>query len=238
MQARHRSAFPIMGTTASVHVNDEISFEEYEAVVNEVRVELLRIENMFSAYLPTSEISKINNGELHMLDASQEVINVLDACTWLEHATEGAFTIRRPESSAINPTGFVKGWAAEYSTRILLAHQLQHWYVGIGGDFSLNGGISSTQPWVIGIADPRNSKMLTGEISIMSGAIATSGTTERGRHLWNKNGVPVESPFLSVTVTGPTLAWADAFATAVFVMGERGLEWIQKYEAYEALVVR
>ena len=94
MQARHRSSFAVMGTTASVHVNDNIMDETFDDVVQEIRTELERLEQMFSVYRTDSEISRINRQELHVLDASREVIDVLDACTWLEQASQGSFTIR------------------------------------------------------------------------------------------------------------------------------------------------
>lgn len=79
--------------------------------------------------------------------------------------------------------------------------------------------------------------MLVGTVDVVDGAIATSGTAERGGHIWQAGESPARSPYLSVTVTGPSLTWADAFATTVFVMGERGVEWLAQFEGYEALVV-
>ena len=56
---------------------------------------------------------------------------------------------------------------------------------------------------------------------IFSGAIATTGTYERGQHIW-----ALTSPELrSVTVVGPDLAEADGLATAVFATGQLTPEW-------------
>ena len=41
----------------------------------------------------------------------------------------------------------------------------------------------------------------------------------------------------SVTVTGPDLTFADAYATAVFVMGEVGLEWLAERPGYPGCVI-
>lgn len=238
MQARHRSSFSTMGTTASVHVNDNIMEATFEDVVEEISAELERLEQMFSIYRTDSQISRINRQELHVLDASREVIDVLDACTWLEQASNNVFTVRRPDQPrSINPTGFVKGWAAEYASRLFIERGLQHWYLAIGGDYVLHGGLDDETPWNIGVTDPRDTKLLVGEISVETGAIATSGTAERGNHLWDAQGNEAKSPFLSVTVTGPSLTWADAFATTVFVMGEPGLEWITQFDTYQVLPV-
>ncbi|CAB4611136.1 unannotated protein [freshwater metagenome] len=239
MQALFRTAFPIMGTTASVHVNDAISSEYFNAVVHDVRIELERLEEIFSVYRDTSEISRINAGTLHHLDSSAEVIEVLDACAWLEQASNGAFSIRRStKESAIDPSGFVKGWAAERTAQKLTEAGLLHWYLGVGGDFVLRGGLDADTPWSIGIADPRDASQLVATVDAMNGAIATSGTSERGTHIWDPRSGTAANEFLSVTVTGPSLTWADAYATTVFVMGEPGLQWIQQFEGYDVLPVR
>jgi thiamine biosynthesis lipoprotein len=228
-----------MGTTASVHVNDDIAPSSFDDAVREIQAELERLEQMFSVYRDTSEISRINRGELHLLDASPEVLDVMDACSWLEQISNGAFSIRpKPDSGFLNPSGFVKGWATERASRLWLERGLQHWYVGVGGDYVLFGGFDSETPWTIGIIDPRNPEMLVGNVEVVSGGIATSGTAERGQHLWNPKTGGLADSFLSITVTGPRLTWADAFATTVFVMGEPGLEWITQFEGYSVLPVR
>lgn len=238
-QARHRTSFTVMGTTASLHVDDDVDNGAFEAVARAVQAEMERLEAMFSVFRPESEISRINAGTLHHLDASPEVIDVLDACAWLEQVSDGAFSVRRSrESAVIDPSGFVKGWAAEHASRLLVDHGLSHWYLGVGGDYVLHGGMASGEPWRIGIIDPRDASMLVGTVDARSGAVATSGTAERGTHLWDPRTGEPATAFLSVTVTGPSLTWADAYATTVFVMGEPGLEWIEQFPGYSVMPVR
>lgn len=228
-----------MGTTASIHVDDAVDDGVFDSVVREVRTELGRLEAMFSVFRPDSEVSRINAGTLHHLDASAEVIDVLDACAHLEQLSGGAFSIRRSRGATeINPSGFVKGWAAERSSRLFGDHGLGHWYLGVGGDFALHGGMASGEPWRIGIVDPRDASMLVGSVDVVDGAVATSGTAERGTHLWDPRTGEPATTFLSVTVTGPSLTWADAYATTVFVMGEPGLEWMGQFPGYSVLPVR
>ena len=228
-----------MGTTASIHVDDAVDDGVFDSVVREVRTELGRLEAMFSVFRPDSEVSRINAGTLHHLDASAEVIDVLDACAYLEQLSGGAFSIRRSRGATeINPSGFVKGWAAERSSRLFGDHGLGHWYLGVGGDFVLHGGMASGEPWRIGIVDPRDASMLVGSVDVVDGAVATSGTAERGTHLWDPRTGQPATTFLSVTVTGPSLTWADAYATTVFVMGEPGLEWMGQFPGYSVLPVR
>lgn len=239
LQAAHRTSFSVMGTTASVHVDDNIGPTVFDGVVAGVRAELTRLEQMFSVFRPDSEISRINDGRLHHLDASPEVIEVLDACAWLENASSGAFSVRRSRTdSRIDPSGFVKGWAAERAARMFTSAGIDHWYLGVGGDFTMSGGMRNGQPWRIGIIDPRDPSMLVGTVDVFDGAVATSGTAERGRHLWDPRTGRAADHFLSVTVVGPSLTWADAYATTVFVMGEEGPAWLDQFAGYLMLPVR
>ena len=238
MHARHRTSFPIMGTTASLHVNDEISHDEFEDVAAFAEQELQRLEAMFSVFRETSEISQINAGVLHHLDASAEVIEVLDYCVQLEQLSHGAFSIRRSRNdAAINPSGFVKGWAGERVTNQLRDRGLGHFYVGIGGDFACVGGLTDETPWRIGITDPYDPTQFVGTVEVRDGAVATSGITERGHHIWDPRSGETTAPYSSVTVAGPHLMWADAYATSIFVMGESGLEWVKQFPDYSAMAV-
>ena len=117
-EVRFKFAAKAMGTAVSVHIADVVPQETADDAWESVGVFLHDIEDRFSTFLQTSEISRINNGELHMLDASPDVVEVLDACTWLEHLSNGVFNARRPDGS-IDPAGFVKGWAAERAASLL-----------------------------------------------------------------------------------------------------------------------
>ena len=64
--------------------------------------------------------------------------------------------------------------------------------------------------------------------------MATSGTYERGLHIYNPHtGQPVDY-YTSLTVVGPDIYETDIYATAAFAMGPDGLDWLaeQGYEGY------
>jgi len=84
-EVRFTFAAKAMGTAVSAHIDDVVPQEIADDAWESVGVFLRDIEDRFSTFLPTSEISRINKGELHVLDASPDVVEVLDACTWLEH---------------------------------------------------------------------------------------------------------------------------------------------------------
>ena len=69
-------------------------------------------------------------------------------------------------------------------------------------------------------------------------AIATSGAYARGDHVLDPHtGLP-PTGLLSVTITGPELATADAYATAAFAMGgTRGPAWTAQLDGYEAMSI-
>ena len=232
----------LMGTIASVHVYDDLDDSQVDAAVSDALAELERLEQMFSTFRADSIISQVNRGDLNLLDAPHEVIEVLDACTWLEHASNGAFSARR-EDGSIDPAGFVKGWACERGAARLAASGLSNFMFTIGGDLMVHGEPAPGQLWTVAIADPLHPDVVTRSIEIADGAVATSGTSERGNHIRlvpttnNRSNSANESQLLSLTVIGPSLTWADAFATAAFAMGHKGLEWVAQFVGYEAIAI-
>jgi thiamine biosynthesis lipoprotein len=78
---------------------------------------------------------------------------------------------------------------------------------------------------------------MTLELDAERPAIATSGVSERGRHLWDPRRGATVAPFASMTVIGPTLTLADAFATAAFVLGTDGLAWVASHDGYVAVAI-
>jgi thiamine biosynthesis lipoprotein len=212
-EVRFTFAAKAMGTAVSAHIDDVVPQEIADDAWESVGVFLRDIEDRFSTFLPTSEISRINKGELHVLDASPDVVEVLDACTWLEHLSDGVFNARRPDGS-IDPAGFVKGWAAERAARLLAEAGLKNYYLRIGGDIQAHGRQATGDKWRVGIVDPHDATRIHSYVDIPENwAIATSGVAERGQHIWGKDSQPSNSQFSSMTVIGPHLMWADAFAT-------------------------
>ena len=231
-----RAARPVMGTVASLHVADNVPVDRIAAAAEATFDELERLEAMFSTFRSTSEISQINAGQLQIGDASSEVIDVFDACTWLGHASSGAFSIAPPERPGrFDPAGFVKGWATERASRMLAEAGLTDWYLGVGGDIQTSGRPRPNRGWSVAIADPLAPGEVRATLELPTGyAIATSGTAERGEHLWTASTQP---RLASVTVVGPRLTWADAFATAAFAKGLDGLAWVEQFDDYQAWAI-
>ena len=233
----HR-VFETMGTVATVDVCDVSPPGAAERAIDTLVAELERLEQIFSTYRRSSEISRINRGDLDVRHASPEVRDVLVACAWLERDSGGVFRMHPPEQpDSIDPSGYVKGWATERAARSLLAAGLHNWCVNVGGDLVARGRPEPSRPWRAAIRDPRDGQRVALVIDVDDRAVATSGTYERGQHLWDGRTGARESRVASLTVVGPRLAWVDAFATAAVVMGHDGIEWVAAHDDYEALAI-
>ena len=68
-------------------------------------------------------------------------------------------------------------------------------------------------------------------------AVATSGTAARGSHLLDPSTGRAVTDLLSVTVTGPSLLWADVPATAAFAAGPGAVQWLVGLADHSGLVV-
>lgn len=111
-------------------------------------------------------------------------------------------------------------------------------YVGVGGDLDLRVAHPARPAWRVGVADPARPGELLTTLHVRDAAVATSGTAERGAHLWDpRTGEVADAGLAAVTVVGRSLAWADALATALFVAGEGAVPaWTAR--GYRALTVR
>jgi thiamine biosynthesis lipoprotein len=69
--------------------------------------------------------------------------------------------------------------------------------------------------------------------------IATSGTYNRGQHIFNPTDPTQKTitDIVSLSVIGPNVLEADRFATAAFAMGERGIYLIQQRPGLEGYVI-
>ena len=160
---------------------------------------------------------------------------VLGRCEALRAETGGAFDARaagRAAGLSVDPTGLVKGWAVERAAALLEAAGARRFLIDAGGDVVVRGGA-----WRVGIRHPRRRRRLAAVLALDDGAVATSGAYERGPHIVDpRTGRPATGA-LSVTVLGPDLGTADAYATAAFAMGSRGPAWTAGLAGYEAMTI-
>jgi thiamine biosynthesis lipoprotein len=108
--------------------------------------------------------------------------------------------------------------------------------VNAAGYVATRGATTEGTTFRIGIVDPTRRSELAATVD-SPGAVATSGTYERGGHLLDPRLGRQCARVASATVTGPSLAHADALATAVAVAGIDALSIIERLAEYEALTI-
>jgi thiamine biosynthesis lipoprotein len=89
----------------------------------------------------------------------------------------------------------------------------------------------------VGIRHPYIHDKVAAVVETNDLAIATSGEYERGKHIVDPYSGSPPAGVLSVTVVGPDLGTADAYATAAFAMSEAGPHWTATLDGYEAMTI-
>jgi thiamine biosynthesis lipoprotein len=161
---------------------------------------------------------------------------VLDRCEELRHETNGYFDARPVSEDVLDPSGLVKGWSVDRAAGLLEAAGARSFCIDAGGDVRVRGGATG-RDWRIGIRHPRQRDRVAAVLAARDLAVATSGAYERGEHIVDPHtGRPPEG-VLAVTVVGPDLATADAYATAAYAMGARGPRWTARLRGYGAMTI-
>ena len=195
------------------------------------------VDERFSTYKETSEVSKINRGELHPSEYSDDMKTVLALSEETKAKTDGYFNIFNP-AGIMDPSGLVKGWAINNAAKILESDGYKNFYVDAGGDVEARGINSEDKKWRVGILNPINQKEIVKVLHVSDRGVATSGTYIRGNHIYNPkaNGHIIDE-IVSLTVIGPNVYEADRFVTAAFAMGKEGINFIENLEGFEGYMI-
>lgn len=218
----------VMGMPVSIHLRARHLPADADQAVAKVYAELRRLEGIFSTYLPGSPVSLLADGALAVEDCPPEVAEVLELCELAHDLTGGAFDAHRPlpdGGARLDPTGLVKGWAVERAAEPLRALAGTDFYVNAGGDLLGHVADEDRPAWRVGIEDPQRPDRIRAVVTLRDGGVATSGAARRGHHIWDAAAGRAADGPASVTVSGPTLLWADVLATAVYVGGADAADW-------------
>jgi len=217
----------LMGLPVSVHVRggagsaesgEAVASREVGQAVRQVWSTLRLVDALFSTWRDDSELMRLRRGELVGADAHPWHEEVARLCAEAQHRTGGLFTAAYPGSGGYDPTGLVKGWAVEKAAAHLAHVPGISWCVSAGGDIVAGAGRGERPTaWRVGIEDPRRSGTVAASLDLATGGLATSGTAARGRHIGDPRTGDAVDRDGSVTVWGPSLVWADVWATALFV---------------------
>jgi len=223
----------VMGMPIVVEVRDA---EVDEADLDSVFAWFRWVDAVFSTYKENSEISRLARGELALADACGEVRWILDRCEQLRDETRGFFDVRA--SGKLDPSGLVKGWSVDRAAELLRHAGIRNFAVSAGGDMCLSGRAVPDLTWQVGIQHPIERLKVAAVVEANELAVATSGAYARGAHIVDPYSGRAPEGVLSVTVVGPELSTADAYATAAYAMGpDFGPPWTARLRGYEAMTI-
>lgn len=142
-----------------------------------------------------------------------------------------ALQARRLRDVFVDLSGVAKGHATDRMAAYLTRHEIEHYLVNLGGEVKVAGHRDAeSEPWRIGIETPRDGPQQAQHVLPLEDiAVATSGDYrnyfehdgKRYSHTLDpRTGRPIDHRLASVTVIHRSDAWADAWATALMVLGE------------------
>ncbi|MBB5977866.1 FAD:protein FMN transferase [Kribbella solani] len=233
---RRSWAEQVMGMPISVLARGEQARSAVvEDAVRDMYAELVEVDRIFSPYKPDSSVSRLARGEVGWDGVEPLVRDVAERCTAARALTGGLFDADVP-GGCWDPSGLVKGWAVERAGERLRAVAGVDWCLNAGGDVLVL--CAGDEDFTIGIQDPQDPTRVVASLARNGGAVATSGTSARGAHVYDpRTGTEVATRWLSVSVSGPSVEYADVLATAAFVAGDGWPEVLTVLPGYEGLGV-
>lgn len=219
-----RTVAETMGTTLSLVV-EGVGDGEHADLVDNVRAVFAAMDGRFSLYDPTSELSRVAVGQLTLGETSFALRALYaEALEW-RSATGGAFTPHRPDG-VIDLDGIVKAAAIRGAAAVMRTAEATSWCLNVGGDVMVHGRRADGSPWILGIVDPadRSSLLCSVTLSPTRCAAATSGSAERGDHIWST--LDSDDAFEQVTVVSGDIVLSDILATAIVSGGRTTLDTV------------
>ena len=150
--------------------------------------------------------------------------------------------------AAIDLGGIAKGYAADRCVALLEQSDATAALLSLGGNIQTYGTKPDGTPWTIGIADPQQPEQAVASVAVTgTKALVTSGGYQRYfeadgvtyHHIIDpKTGRPAESGLASVTILADSGTMADAYSTALFVMGlEDAVDFWRAEQSFEAVFI-
>lgn len=233
-----------MGTVFVFQGRSDLDESELQKLLVAACEPLHEADRVFSRYKPESPISRLARGELSVASCPPSVEAVWELCEQWEKTTGGYFSAFQLDHT-FDPSGLVKTWAAKQAIAVLLRGGVRDFSLNSGGDIWLSDDLSQDDDWKVGIALPVTiAAPGAGVLTVVDlkdtdfRSIATSGTAERGEHIWNpQNASIAQSEIVQVTVLARDLVTADVWATAAFAEGPSALNRLGREPGIEALFV-
>ncbi|MBN1143517.1 MAG: FAD:protein FMN transferase [Bacteroidales bacterium] len=160
--------------------------------------------------------------------------------------------VKQHVNMRLDVNAIAQGYSVDLVARFLENRGIRNYMVEIGGEVRAKGKNSKRSAWKIGIDKPQEGNMLPGAnlqaiVSLDDKSLATSGNYRKFYekdgikyvHTINpKTGYPVVSNLLSATVVADDCIAADAYATALMVMGlDQSIEFLKTHQFLDAFLI-
>lgn len=201
-----------------------------EALASAV-AELRAVDRTYGPLVRNSLVARFRRGEI-TAEAFPPLADLVARCANMRAVTDGWFDAWAGPGG-FDPGGLIKGWAIDRAAARLRAAGVADYAVVAGADLVVNGRAPHGQPWRVAVHHPGPASPPV-HLELTGGAIGTSGFGGRRGHVTDPHtGRPVDHT-QPVTVIGPHLADADAYATALFAAGAVTVGWFPR-DGYRAL---
>lgn len=217
----------IMGMPITIEISKSANGKSANQDIEEVFDYFRKIDELYSPFKKSSQVGRFNRGG----KISGEMDFLIKLAEKTRKETNGYFDIRKKDGT-IDPSGIVKGWSIREASDILRKKGYKKFFVDAGGDSEIVGNFK----W--GIRNPFNIDQIVKVLNLENCGIATSGTYERGQHVWDPVGKKDQIlDIVSLTVIGKNIYEADRFATAAFAMGKPGINFIEDLPGFEGYMI-
>lgn len=145
--------------------------------------------------------------------------------------------LRQPGGIALDLSGIAKGHAVDAVADLLRDAGIANALVEIGGELVGRGIRPDGDPWWVDLETPPGLTLPPLRVALHGQAVATSGDYRRGAHTLDpRTGHPIDTHVVSASVIHQTALDADAWATALTVLGPDGLDLARDQEIAARLV--
>jgi len=160
--------------------------------------------------------------------------------------------VKKDPNVIIDVNSIAQGYSVDMISRFLESKGIRNYMVEIGGEIHARGRNPGNNFWRVGIDKPLEGNMMPGEelqaiISLRNRSLSTAGNYRKYYekngikyvHIINpKTGYPVISNLLSATVVARDCFTADAYDTALMVLGlERSIRFLKENPFLQAYLI-
>lgn len=184
--------------------------------------------------------------------SQRKIDSILSFVGFRDISLQKGYVVKKHPQAMLDFSAIAKGYGCDVVADFLAVHGVKNFMVEIGGEIRASGTNAESRLWTLGIEKPVEDTVprrqeLFSTIQKSPMAIATSGNYRNfyykdGRKFAHTicpyTGYPIQHNMLSATVSAPSCAIADAYATAFMVMGlEESKKVLSKTKGIDAFFI-